>query len=298
MPTLVPLVTLLSAYSHTNPTHISLEIYSPLYLTVAPRIQIVPICHLSGLRDSKAKSAEVWNGRILTMIKQFRLSELLHPLKIRTPATSYPLAEELNTWIIIITLSSALKMHRLFSAYENPDNPIPGRDLQMLVTSSSCHDGTSHWLSAEVLVPRILSASGFSVPVLTDATAVDLSGSSPPSRSPHQKDKTFYTSIFLNLPGSPKGEHEVVLTDWRADEHCNIVLHRQHSQFLLQTLIWSKVALLAIYFSWSHCKRVLISVLYLTSICCPEENQGQINDFQRQDSFFSSRFRKWFCLDE
>lgn len=27
-----------------------------------------------------------------------------------TPATSYPLAEELNTWIIIITLSSALKI--------------------------------------------------------------------------------------------------------------------------------------------------------------------------------------------
>lgn len=118
------------------------------------------------------------------------------------------------------------------------------------------------------------------------------------TKSTSERQNLFYTSVSLNLPGTPRREHEAVLTDWRADEHCNIVLHRQHSQFLQQTLIWSKVVLLAIYFSWSHWKRVLISVLNLTSTCCPEENQGQINDFQRQDSFFSSRFRKWFCLDE
>lgn len=105
------------------------------------------------------------------------------------------------------------------------------------VTSSSGCDRTRHWLSAEVLGPRVSGTSGFSVPMLTDGTAVDLSVSSPPSRSPHQKDKTFYTSIFLNLPGTPRGQHDVVLTDWSADEHCNIVLHRQHSQFLQQTLI-------------------------------------------------------------
>lgn len=220
-----------------------------------------------------------------------------------TPATSYPLAEELNTWIIIITLSSALKIWlylTLPNLWELTQSHPRWRSAEC--QSSLCRDRTSHCLfaklSAEVLVPRTPSASGFSVPQLTDATVVDVSVSSPPSRSPHQKDKTFYTSIFPNLSGTPRGEHEAVLTDWRADEHCNIVLHRQHSQFLQQTLIWSKVVLLAIYFSWSYWKRVLISVLNLTSTCCPEENQGQINDFQRQDSFFSSRFRKWFCLDE
>lgn len=87
-----------------------------------------------------------------------------------------------------------------------------------------------------------------------------------------------------------------MLTDWRADEHCNIVLRRQHSQFLQQTLIWSKVVLMAIYFSWSHRKGVLVSVLNLTSTCCPQENQGQINDFQRQDSFFLSDSENDFVL--
>lgn len=137
---------LLSAYSHTSPTHISLEIYSPLYLTVAPRIQIDPICHLSGLRDSKAKSAEVWNGWILTVIKQFRLSELFHPLKIRTPATSYPLAEKLMnnnyhpqfcTEDLVVCDSSQLVRTQTI--------PPQVEICRMPVTSSSRRDRTSHW---------------------------------------------------------------------------------------------------------------------------------------------------------
>lgn len=111
--------------------------------------------------------------------------------------------------------------------------PTQTEICRMPVTSSLSHDRTSHCLfpklSAEVLVPQIPSTSGFSIHMLTEAIAVDVSVSSSPSRSPHQKDKTFYTSIFLNLPGTPRGEHEAVLTDWRADEHRNIVLHRQQS---------------------------------------------------------------------
>lgn len=87
----------------------------------------------------------------------------------------------------------------------------------------------------------------------------------------HQEVHTRKTKLLTHPSSSicqehHKEEREAILTDWRTDEHFNIVLHRQHSQFLQQTLIWSKVVLLAIYFSWSYRKRVLVSVLSLTSL--------------------------------
>lgn len=89
-----------------------------------------------------------------------------------------------------------------------------------------------------------------------------------------RKRKPFTHPSFSICQAHQEEAHKAMVTDWAADEHRNIVLRRQHSQFLQQTLIWSQVVLLAIYFSWSHRKRVLVSALNLTSTWCPQENQG------------------------
>lgn len=105
-----------------------------------------------------------------------------------------------------------------------------------------------------------------------------------------RKTKTRTHPSFSICQAHQKEKGKAMLTDWRADACCNIMLCKQRSQFQQQTLIWSKVVLLAIYFCWFHNKKkikVSFSFLNLTSTQCPQENQGQINDLQtRQFLFF------------
>lgn len=169
----------------------------------------------------------------------------------------------------------------------------------MLVTSSLSHDITSNAFPRH---PQRCCYHEFLAPVVSPYTCWQMQLLLIYQWALHlqevymRKTKPFTHPSFSICQAHQEEEHEAMLTDWRADEHCNIALRRQHSQFLQQTLIWSKVVLLAIYFSWSHRKRVSVSVLNLTSTCCPQENQGQINDFQRQDSFFFSGSENDFVL--
>lgn len=77
-----------------------------------------------------------------------------------------------------------------------------------------------------------------------------------------RKTKTRTHPSFSICQAHQKEKGKAMLTDWRADACCNIMLCKQRSQFQQQTLIWSKVVLLAIYFCWFHNKKNKSFILF------------------------------------
>lgn len=110
--------------------------------------------------------------------------------------------------------------------------------------------------SAEVLLPQTPSAAGFSAHTLSDVSCWSSSKLFTSEKSTWERQNLLpiHLSQFTK---HARRKREAELTDHRAEARCNLVLRRQRAQFLQQTLIWSKVVLLAIYFCWSHRKRVL-----------------------------------------
>lgn len=145
--------------------------------------------------------------------------------------------------------------------------------------------------AAEVLLPWTPSASGFSA-IHPDRYSYRWSISTPfiSGKSIRERQKLTHPS-FTICQAHQKEKGEAMLTDWRADACCNIMLCKQCSQFQQQTLIWSKVVLLAIYFCWSHNKKKSFILFFKLDIYSMPSGKS------RPDKWFADKTVSFFFFD-